>query len=92
MKKVDFITACKSGKRFRQDSEHKWLSINDKEELVMHSEGTVDDLVPTLYIIKGIYELEEKEITITESEFDEAMPSHLFAYGFLDTIKDKLGF
>ena len=99
MTKVSFKIACNSGKRFRENAEQDWLSID--ENGYMKEEG---DSYCNIHInvdhINASYELEEEEkkITITESEFNKSWNDYvkpLVNYHrreHLKSMKDSLGF
>jgi hypothetical protein len=68
-KTVDFLTAINSGKRFREVNGHYWFSCDSKNN------GHILKDTLKMYIgsdfINSQFELEEKTITISESEFDK---------------------
>jgi len=94
-KTVDFITAVNSGKRFRSSEVQRgnWIpSISDNLNRYW-----------SLTAINAQFELEEKEITITEDQFDENMRIFRYSSAFnnvqkihideiLVNIKRKMGF
>ena len=88
-KTYNFIEAVNSGKRFRTlDMTYSWLEVKN-HQLVQDLMG--DELhVEIASIINSQFELEEKTITITESEFDEAW--HKFDGYLVDKLKKELGF
>lgn len=107
MKKVNFIEAVNSGKRFRfidRPDWHKRCDYSDYEAVddwlchlvdchfVDHCGSAV------LEIINGEFELEEKEITITESYFYKALEnvncrnSHKSITCDISDLKKELGF
>lgn len=62
MKKYNFIEAVNSGKRFRTKGSATWLGKCTK----------FSNITLTLELINAEFEVEEKTITITESEFNLA--------------------
>lgn len=99
MKTVNFIEAINSGKRFRiVNNENKYAGtwwficgVDIRSELT----GLVS---VTKNIVNEKFELEDKSITITESDFDEAFDALMccehvdIPMCFADQFKEKLGF
>lgn len=88
---MTLIEAIKSGKGFKRPIWNCYVNANpnDEETFSIHS------------ILANDYELEEKTVTITEAEFDEAYHAARYSdnkgFGssyndFLYTIKKRLGF
>ena len=94
---VNFIEAVNSGKRFRFKSDTganaNFFYLNDNEVL-KHKDGKT--VCPCKTLIMGKFVLEEKSITISESELIEAWGKS-FNYGkircvTLNQLKKELGF
>ena len=98
---MNIIDAIKSGKRFRLAlSDDDWMHIDNNGYI---SVGSFDcPRIHHLYIAKVIlakYEVEEKSVTITESQLDKAVMkfymnrdgSHLF-HDAVALVKKELGF
>lgn len=99
MKTVDFLTAINSGKRFKTDIfiHCGWFWINKHGYLVCENDEYQDDTICNKEFINAQFELEEKSITITESEFDEAFNKCFMGHRKLmmlskKDIKEELGF
>lgn len=76
MKTVNFLEAINSGKRFRPveaGENNNWWFFNEHGELRRYMISEKRDAPLELHRCDydGYFELEEKSITITESEFDE---------------------
>lgn len=89
MKTVNFIEAVNSGKKVNPvEYSQFFYTIKD----LMSGDYTLEELVNTKFII------EEKEVTITESQFDEAFAELLkcehvdIPKCFEDKLKKDLGF
>lgn len=69
---MDLITACKSGKKFRRPQWGVWGRVRLDDVL---SYGVHDSILPlsTQDIEATDYILAEKTVTITETEFDNAL-------------------
>ena len=94
MKPVNFIEAVNSGKRFRPvdwDREfYDWIDIDGVDQMISHN------------YFNAQFELEEKTITITESELEEKADKiyretsdEYFSYypeKYLNKLKKELGF
>lgn len=92
--KMNFIEAIKSGKRFRTKAmESSWLVIIG-DRLVQ--EMCDDEQIPVnlIDIINCDFEIEERSITISESDFDLVYDKLGYAKvgGIRDNIKKALGF
>lgn len=79
MKKVNLIEAIKSGKRFKpvNQDDHGWMyvDVDDHGDKYVYWNGAKQFL--NLEYLDDEFELEEKKIEISESEFDEAVRSSL---------------
>lgn len=86
MKKVDFIEAVNSGKRFRVFGKNKspWLSVGKN--------GNIKGGTASKKMFNEKFELEEKSISVTESDFDKAWKKISVSTAYRDTLKKKLGF
>ena len=99
MKTVNFIEAVNSGKRFRPVNwveavdGTEWYSWYDKQ-LIYSNERTNEVIEITKEILCWEYTLEEKKITITESEFNYAVERVYASETHLSFIqlKKELGF
>ena len=94
MKTVNFLTAVNSGKRFRIIGTNAgWYEIDASEMLYFDNNQVV---ACSLDFYNSQFELEEKQITITESEFESAyLETYLDNLIFIDHIslmKKALGF
>mgnify|MGYP003628041117 CR=1 FL=1 len=95
-KTVNFIEAVNSGKRFRQAKYAKgWYSFNRNDEM-KYVDGKDEVYIPVEFF-NSRFELEDKSITITESQLDEVYNNHdIKDYDFVDdlflAIKKELGF
>jgi len=91
MKKVNFLEAVNSGKRFKPESYDEWFEI--REGILRH--GTFDDVEVEFHIdfFNLEFEIEEKSITITESDIEAAYLecSYPFRQGLIQ-LKKELGF
>jgi len=92
-KKVNFIEAVNSGKRFRGEYDPNcwYLGLIDFNNI--WRESRVEQILKE---INAGFELEEKKITITESEFDAALERASIGEGGLgvtfNDLKKELGF
>lgn len=90
MKTYNFIEAVNSGKRFRPVQwvdDLTWCSLDDFKEVRANETGS---MTWELEFFNSQFILKEQKITITESEFDEALSDYEL-YGDYD-IKEQLGF
>ena len=94
MKTVNFIEAVNSGKRFRLPDSQIWYFVDDNGYVKYKNNGYSADVSDHhIIFINSQFELEEKKITITESEFDKAYDEATREPGFLRTsLKKELGF
>lgn len=67
---MNIIEAIKSGKRFKRKNERDWTGNDPEASKAGLRERAL--LVDYSGIVADDYEIEEKSITITESEFDAA--------------------
>lgn len=93
MKKVNFLEAINSGKRFKpvNQDDNGWLYIDrdDWGSEYVYWNGNKQFL--NLDYLNDEYELEEKKIEISESEFDKAIKKWRRT-GSMVTLKKELGF
>jgi hypothetical protein len=77
-KTCNFIEAVNSGKRFRALSGEytdEWFSVDNSGDL--KSQDHHESFWIGKHFVNAQFELEEKTITIKESEFDKAWDNHL---------------
>jgi len=99
MKTVNFIEAVNSGNSFRPtpSAEHgyDWMFIGDCENMF---KGKCLETMTDLQFFNSQFELKEKSINITESEFDIAWDnliiyeSKVKSLGLFHALKKQLGF
>ena len=88
---MNIIEAIKSGKRFRHKGTQTWCNANSGNDLLSG---------PYEWFVSGDWEVEEKEIVVTDSSFEAAAdraarsfpmynPPHICEY--LDKLKKELG-
>jgi len=87
-KTVNFIDAVSSGKRFYNDFTSRWFVVRNNR-VFDEEEGLT--IAPTIDFINSDFKLEEKSITITESEFDEVFKNHT-GLSTKEYFKKNLGF
>jgi hypothetical protein len=94
---MTLIEAIKSGKRFKRECFQEFLSM--KHEKISFENG-IDLTFVTLRekdYLADDWILEEKEITITESQLEDVIKQSLIKHGssssnFIEHIKKELGF
>ena len=88
-KTVNFIEAVNSGKRFRivGSGDDDWLVIERHGYIYWKSERQA---LTTEYI-NAQYEIEEKTITLTESQFDKAFSNHAKLYSYFHYTSERMG-
>ena len=102
MKRVNFIDAVNSGKVFEcPNILYSGVKYQMQEGylrfLGMHGDWVLSDSVRNIDFINAEFELEDKEITITESQFDEKlerfiMSSTHYASSYEQFKKERMGF
>lgn len=93
MKTVNFLEAVNSGKRFKPDYESTWYYFQG--DVLMRDGYVVDEFCKSF--ISSQFILEEKTITITESEFDDVFNNNFLRNGIsihlsFSDFKKELGF
>lgn len=89
MKTVNLIEAVNSGRRFRPIGFDFWYYIQDGDIML---KGELLELCSSIDFINSQFELEEKSITITESQLEEAVDRNLNDDLNWTTLKKELGF
>jgi hypothetical protein len=93
---MNFIEAVNSGKRFRTTNmENSWFVLSDGFLEQQHDgEGLLcNKLEIDKSIINSMFEVEDKTITITESELDKAYSKHAnTSFNGYKCFKKELGF
>lgn len=100
MKTVNLIEAVNSGKRFRVVNSNIYRSnmlyeVNSKGYVVYSDDKKiVESLAANTSFVNAQFELEEKKIEITESQFEAALAANGYNHKSLltATLKKQLGF
>lgn len=88
MKTVNFLEAINSAKRFRPIGHRRWVAIEDGDLV------DISGYVKNKDFYNSQFELEEKEITITESQMDDAIERVYSSDAHISfiSLKRELGF
>jgi len=92
MKTVDFITAVNSGKRFKNCAGCSWVEVVGGEFSFV---ATGNRFIPNKFDVDSQYSLQEKTITLSESEFDKLWNNLIHdgrSMGLFHALKSELGF
>lgn len=99
MKTVNFIEAVNSGKRFRRENNMLWLFWNSEKLGIESESGVLSNL--NIGLINSQFFIEEKKVTITETELEDACKESLNEMNsapfnrnrtLFIILKEKLGF
>jgi hypothetical protein len=100
MKTVNFLEAVNSGKRFKVVNSlfyraDLWYEVDKSKHLIYSDSGEkLQSLASSVDFINSQFELEEKQITITESQMDDAIERVYSSDAHLSfiSLKRELGF
>ena len=97
MKTVNFIEAVNSGVMFKRVGSGFWYSCDHKNNGAVMKHFGDEKIIVCSDFINSQFELEEKEVTITGSEFDRCfnkyIVSNMLALDFdYNQLKKELGF
>jgi len=97
VKTVNFIEAVNSGKRFRRSTFQIWYQVSSLTGSIAWDNGKIIEAFDKDFI-NSQFELEEKSITITESELDGVWARHISCHegltnnSYRESFKKALGF
>tara|TARA_R110002012_G_scaffold97550_2_gene234330 strand:- start:263 stop:568 length:306 start_codon:yes stop_codon:yes gene_type:complete len=101
MKTVNFIEAVNSGKRFRTVDGQFWLAMHKEQVHIVGENFKVPQILPVdKYLINCEFVIEEKKVTLTESQFEDIAANVIANYpnnytatsAVTRAFRDELGF